>query len=112
MADQHAVASGEDEGQHDESILRDIHGEREPETAHEEQPDKLWKQYMYIQGKTFQILLQLQPCLSCNYPASGEGQDRTQPVLVQNSGHVDDDTQNFALNVFLRDGWTKESLHQ
>ena len=36
--------SGEEEKQHEENIMRDIHiGRREPETANKEQPDKLRK---------------------------------------------------------------------
>ena len=38
--------------------------------------------------------------VSLEYPASGEKQDRPELVLVQNSGHVDDDTQISALDVF------------
>ena len=38
--------------------------------------------------------------VSLEYPASGEKQDRLEPVLVQNSGHVDDDIQIFALDAF------------
>ena len=38
--------------------------------------------------------------VSPEYPASGERQDRPQPVLVHNSGHVDDDIQISALDVF------------
>ena len=48
--------------------------------------------------------------VSLEYPASGKKQDRPEPVLVQNSGHVDYDMQIFALD--LREGWTRESLHQ
>ena len=38
--------------------------------------------------------------VSFEYPASGEKQDRPEPMLVQNSGHVDDDIQISALDVF------------
>ena len=38
--------------------------------------------------------------VSLEYPASGEKQDRPELVLVQNSGHVDDDTQISALDLF------------
>ena len=38
--------------------------------------------------------------MSLEYPASGEKQDRLEPVLVQNSGHLDDDTQSSALDPF------------
>ena len=43
---------------------------------------------------------------------SGEKQDLLEPVLVQKSGHVDDDIQFFRVGCILRDGWTKESLHR
>ena len=39
--------------------------------------------------------------VSLEYSASGERQDRPEPVLVQSSGHVDDDTQISASDVFL-----------
>ena len=42
--------------------------------------------------------------------ASGEKQSRPELVLVQNSGHVDDDT-NFCVGCIPQDGWTRESLH-
>ena len=42
----------------------------------------------------------------------GETQDRPFSVLVQKSGHVDDDVQNFCVGCVPRDGWTIESLHQ
>ena len=38
--------------------------------------------------------------VSPEYPASCERQDRPQPVVVHNSGHVDDDIQISALDVF------------
>ena len=37
--------------------------------------------------------------MSLEYPASGERQVRPEPVLVQSSGHVDDDIQIPALGV-------------
>ena len=44
MADRHAVASGEEENQHEENRMRDIHiGKRGSETAHEAQLDTLRK---------------------------------------------------------------------
>ena len=44
MAGRHAVASGEEERQHEEDRMRDIHvGKRGSEAAGEEQPDKLRK---------------------------------------------------------------------
>ena len=38
--------------------------------------------------------------MSLEYPASGERQDRLEPVLVQNSDHFDDGIQISALNPF------------
>ena len=34
------------------------------------------------------------------------------PLLVQTSGHVEDDVQISALGCILRDGWTRESFHR
>ena len=91
MSDRHAVASGEDETQHDENRTRDIHsGKRGSETTPEEEPENVRKTAQSEQepsnsasSSTMHVSLQ--------HPASGERQDRTGPVLVQNSGHVDDD---------------------
>ena len=47
--------------------------------------------------------------VSLEYLASGEGQDRTEPVLVQSSGHADDDGQISALDVFFT-RWTDERV--
>ena len=38
--------------------------------------------------------------VSLEYPESDEKKDRPERVLVQNSSHVDDDTQIFALDAF------------
>ena len=38
------------------------------------------------------------PTVALEYPASGEAQDRPGSVLVQKSGHVDDDVQISALD--------------
>ena len=40
------------------------------------------------------------PLVALEYPASGETQDRPGSVLVQKSGHVDDDVQIYALDAF------------
>ena len=41
VEDRHAVASGEDERQHEENEMRDIYiGDRGSETANEEEPEK------------------------------------------------------------------------
>ena len=38
--------------------------------------------------------------MSLEHPANREKQDRLEPVLVQNSGHVDDDIHITALDAF------------
>ena len=43
---------------------------------------------------------------------SGETQDRPGSVLVQKSGHVDDDVQISALDAFHEMDGPKESLHR
>ena len=46
-------------------------------------------------------------------PASGEKQDRSEPLLVQNSGHVDDDIQISALDVsYEMDGRRSRSIKE
>ena len=50
MTDRHAVASGEQETQHDENITRDIQvGKKGWETANEEQPDGMRKTVRFEQ---------------------------------------------------------------
>ena len=45
------------------------------------------------------------PPVALEYPANGETQDRPGSVLVQKSGHVDDDVQISALDAFyVKDG--------
>ena len=68
-------------------------GKRRSETANEEQPDKLRKTIRLEQEAP-----NTSSSVSLEYPASGEKQDRPEPVLVQSSGHVDDDTST--LEVF------------
>ena len=100
MADRHAVASGEDEKQHDENRMKGIHiGKSGSETANAEQPHMLRNTVRFEQeapdtssSSTMHVLPK--------YPASGGKQDRSEPVLVQNSGHVNDDIQISALDVF------------
>ena len=95
-------ASGGDitENQHEESRMREIHiGKRGSETASEEQADKLRKTVRFAQDSSSASSSSI-PAVSLEYPASGEKQDRPGPVLVQNSGHVDDDIQISALDAF------------
>ena len=103
----HADASGGDirENQHEEDRMRDIHvGKRGPEVASEEQTDKLRKTVRFEQDapKTSSSSTMH---VSLEYLASGEKQDRPEPVLLQNSGHVDDYMQISALDAFYeKDG--------
>ena len=67
--------------------------------ATEEQHDKLRKTVRFEQeapntqsSSTMHV--------SLDYPASGEKQDRSEPVVVHNSGHVDDEMKISALDMF------------
>ena len=102
MAVRHADASGGDitENQHEENRMRDIHvGKRGSEAASEEQPDKLRKTVRYEQEAP-STSASSDPLTALEYPASGETQDRLGSILVQKSGHVDDDVQISALDAF------------
>ena len=74
-------------------------GKRGSETANEEQPDKLRKKVRFEQEAP-NTSSSSSAHVSLEKPASDEKQDRLEPVLVQNSGHVDDDKQNSALDGF------------
>ena len=92
VADRRAVASGEDENQHEENIMRDIHtlGIQGSQTASEEPPDKLWRTVRFEQDARNSVSLE--------YPASCGRQFRPVPVLAQSSGHVDEDVQISAVD--------------
>ena len=95
MGVRQADVSGGDitENQHDEKRMRDIHGgKRGSETASEDQPDKLRKAVRFEQEAS-SAASSSDPAVLLEYPASGETQDRPGSVLVQKSGHVDDDVQ-------------------
>ena len=86
-----AVTSGKT--QHEEDRMRDIHvGKRKTEAAGEEQPDKLRKTVRFEQEPP-SAAASSDPTVALEYPAIGETQDRPGSVLVQKSGHVDDDVQ-------------------
>ena len=95
MAVRHADAFGGDtrKNQHDEDIQV---GKRASEAAREEQPDKLRKTVRFEQEAP-SAAASSDPTLALEYLASGETQDRPGPILVQKSGHVDDDVQISAL---------------
>ena len=107
MAVRHADGSGGDitENQHEENRMIDIHvGKTGSEAASGEQPDKLRKTVRFEHeapsassccGGTAGTMH-----MSLEYPASGETHGSTGSVLVQKSGHVDDDVQISALDSF------------
>ena len=74
MADRHVVASGEDESQHDENRMRDIHiGKRRSETVTEEQPDR-WRRTVRFEQEAPNTSSSSATHVSLEYPASGERQ--------------------------------------
>ena len=80
--------------------MRDIHvGKRGSEAAGEEQPDKLRKTVRFEQ-ETPSASASSDPTGALEFPASGETQDRPGSVLVQKSGHVNDDVQISAFDAF------------
>ena len=100
VADRHAVAFHEEEKQHEENRKRDVHiGKRRPETGNEEQPDKLRKAVRF-EREAPNTSSSSSTHVSLEYPASGEKQDRPEPLHVQNSRHVEDDMQISALGPF------------
>ena len=107
VAVRHADASGGYiiEDQHEEDRMRDIQvGNRGSETAGEEQPDKLMKTVRF-QKEAPNASASSDPYVALEYPARGETPSRPGSVLVQKSGHVDDDVQISALDAFCeKDG--------
>ena len=112
VVDRHAVASGEGEKTSTkENGMKDIHiGKGGSETAHEEQLDKSRKTVRFEQDapnsssySTMHVFLE--------YPASGEKQDRPEPVFMHNLGLVDDDVQNFAFDLLFIEMDGRESRH-
>ena len=80
--------------------MRDTHvGKRGSEAAGEEQPDKLRKTVRFEQEASI-AAASSDPTVALEYLASDETQSRLGPVLVQKSGHVDDDVQISALDAF------------
>ena len=102
VAVRHADASGGDirENQHDENRTRDIHvGKRGPEAAGEE-PDHVKEDRRFEQEAPNAAAPSDPTVIVEQHLASGELQCRPETVLVQTSGHVDDDVQISALEAF------------
>ena len=90
--------------------MRDIQvGKRGSEAAGKDQPDKLKKTTRFEQEAP-SAAPSSDPTVALEYPASGETQDRLGSVLVQQSGHVDDDVQISALDTFYEMGGRKVPL--
>ena len=80
--------------------MRDIHvGRRGSEAAGEEQPDNSRKTVRFEQEAS-SASASSDPTVAPEYLASGETQSRPGSVVVQKSGHVDDDVQISALDPF------------
>ena len=82
--------------------MRDIHiGNRGPKVAGEEQLDKLRKTVRFErEASSSSSAACSEPIVTLEHPACGETQSRSGYVLVQTSGHVDDDVQTSALDAF------------
>ena len=104
VAVRHADASGGDiiKNQHEEDRMRDIHsGKRGSEAAGEEQPDKLRMTVRFEQdASSSSAAASSEPTVTLEYLASGETRSRPRSVLVQTSGHADDDVRISALDPF------------
>ena len=80
--------------------MREIHiGKRGSQAAGAEQPDTLGKTVRFEQEAS-SASASSDPTVTLEYLASGETQSRPGSVLVQKSGHVDDDVQISALDAF------------
>ena len=114
VAVRHADASGGyiTENQHIEERMRDIQvSKRGSEATNEEHSDE-WRKKERFEQEASSAAASSDPTVALEYPARGETQSRRGSVLVQTSGHIDDDVQISALDVFFCDGWTEESLHR
>ena len=89
--------------------MRDIQvSKRGSEAAGEEQPDKLRQTVRFEQeAPSSGAAASSDPTVALEYLASGETQDRMGSVLVQTSGHVDDDVHISALDAFYEMGGRK-----
>ena len=85
--------------------MRDIHvGKRGSEAASEEQSDE-WRKTERLEQEGPSGSASSDPFVAMEYPARCETQSRPGSVLVQKSGHVDDDVQISELDAFYeKDG--------
>ena len=90
--------------------MRDIQvGKGGSEAAGKEQPDKLRKTVRFEQDAP-SAAESSDPTVALEYLASGETRERLGSVLVQKSGHVDDDVHIFALDA-LYEMYGRKSRH-
>ena len=102
VAVRHANASGRYiiENQHEEDTMRYIQvSRRGSESASEEQSDKLRKKVRFEQEAPSASAFS-DAYVALEYHARGEKRSRSWSVLVEKSGHVDDDVQISALDAF------------
>ena len=85
--------------------------ERGSEATNEEQTDE-WRKTVRFEQEAPNTSVSSDPYVALEHQVRDETPSRPGSVLVQKSGHVDDDVQNFCVGCLLRDGWTKESLRQ
>ena len=109
VADRHAVACGEKQKQHEESIMRDVHiGRRGSETTNEEQHVKLKKTIRFEQEAPKYIVVLIHACvswLSCEWSETRSAEAR---ACVEFKSSWKWQT-NFCVGCTLRDGWRRES---
>ena len=86
--------------QHEEKIMRDIQvSKRGSQAASEEQSDT-WRKTERFEQEAPNASASSDPNVALENLASGETQSRLGSVLVQKSGHVDDDVQISAMDPF------------
>ena len=91
--------------QHEEKRMRDIQvGKRGSGSTSEEQTDE-WRKTARFEQEAPNASASSDPHVALEHPVSGETPSRPGSVLVQKSGHVDDDVQISALDAFCeKDG--------
>ena len=77
--------------------------ERRSGATCEEQSDK-WRKTERLEDEVPKASASSDPCAALEYPVTGETQNRPGSVLVQKSGHVDDDVRISALDAFYGKG--------
>ena len=101
VAVRHADASGAYiTEKHEEDRMRDIQVRKRGSEATSEEQTDAWRNTVLIEQEAPNASASSDPIVALEYPASGGTQARPGSVLVQKSGHVDDDVQISALDAF------------